>query len=188
MIVLRLAPVHAQHPNPLRQLLIVRDHHPPVSVSPQILRRKERKTPHIPYRPRLPPLIRCADGLGRILHHLQPVLPRHLHNRIHIRHLSEQMHRKNRPGPIRNLLDNSCRIHVVRPRDDVHEHRSGAQSGYGTRRGKKRIGRSDDLVPRSDVQRHQSKQQRIAPGRHTHRVLRIRVRSDLLLQRLHLRP
>ena len=80
------------------------------------------------------------------------------------------------------------RREIESDRIDIAEDRSCIQPGDDTGRCEKRIRGRDDLVTRTDVERHQRKQQRVGAGRDADAVTGIRVGRDLLLELDDLRP
>src|SRR3990172_9927751 len=105
-MVFRLAAMHSQYFEPRRERRIVGGAHPGIAKRPQVLARKKRKAPDNPDAAGTPPVVFRADSLRSVFYHLQPMAARNLHQRIHIRHLPEQMHRqKNSDRPTAVSID-----------------------------------------------------------------------------------
>jgi len=82
----------------------------------------------------------------------------------------------------------AMRIEVVGARIDVHEHRRRAVVGDGAGGREERVGRRDDLVAGADAERPHGHEQRIRARGAGHRVRRLGVARDLLLERRYLGP
>lgn len=68
VIVFRFAPVDPEHPQHIRQLLIVRHHHPTIAEGAEVLAREEGEISQMPHRAGVPPLlVKGPYSLGGVL-------------------------------------------------------------------------------------------------------------------------
>src|SRR5579884_3301610 len=103
-------------------------------------------------------------------------------NLIHVRHLPEQMNRKNRTRPPGDFRFNLFWIDIERSRVDIDKDRSGSEPGNGTRGGKEAVRRGDYLVAGMDIQRHQCDEQSIGSRGNSDCIATLAILGDLLLE------
>ena len=82
-------------------------------------------------------------------------------DRIHIRGLTEKVHRNDGTGFRGDLFSDFSRIDIECHRIDIGEYRFGSGTHDRTDRGKKGEWRGDHFVARPDLFRHQGDQKRI---------------------------
>src|SRR5271170_11687 len=98
MVVLRMRTMHAQDTHALVQERILREAHPSITEGPKILGRKERQATDIATAPGTHAVgILRADGLRRILDEFEPVALGDGTQLSHVRALTVEMNRHQRP-------------------------------------------------------------------------------------------
>jgi hypothetical protein len=155
MILPRTA-VEAELAQPIGQRVVLGDDHAAVAEAPEILAGKERERAHgtelARYAPLTPDLAPRADGLGRVLDQGEPMALGQGQDRLHGRHLTEQVHHHDPPGPRRDGLLDGLGRDVEGGGIDVHEHRRAARVVDGARGGEEGEGGGDHLVTGLEVE------------------------------------
>ena len=98
VMVAYVAAVVGDRPHTLRQRIVVGEDRAAVAVATQVLRGEERRAADVAYRTGLLRLAvgegeLCADSLAGVLHHVDMLLAREFHQRLHVGALTEQVHR-----------------------------------------------------------------------------------------------
>src|SRR5213595_1998043 len=205
MVIPGLAAVDSQDFQALRQREIVGHAHARVAERAQVLRRKEGGAADVadPAGATRARIFR-ADGLRRVLDHLEAVPSCQLHERVHLGHLAEQMDGHERldtapGGPVdqtagphlalaRDELRDARGREVVRRRIDVSEERTRAQARDGAGGGEEAERGRDDLVAGSDLERHEGREEGVGPRREADAVPAAGVLGDALLELGHAWP
>ena len=78
----------------------------------------------------------------------------------------------------------SSAVDVERRGIDIHQHGPGADARDAAGGGEERIGRGDDFVAGTDVERHQRREERVGAGRHADRVRHAEPCGELAFERL----
>ena len=183
MVVLVIRTVIAQGPDFIRQVFVVRDHSPRIPQGPQILPGIEREACRVAKGTDFLSFVQCPVGLSAVFHHKQAVSCRKLQNGVHIAGLSVKVHGHNGLCLRSNGRLDLRRIDVIGPNIRLDEYRLRAYIGNRQGCGNIGIGRYNDLIPRADPQRFQSKHQRVQAVAHTYTVLCIAVLGEGLFKR-----
>src|SRR5579883_3321128 len=88
-----------------------------------------------------------TDCLGSVLNHHQSVLISQTHYRIHVRHLSIEVHRNDGTSFLRDLRRDLQRVDVVGYRINVYKYWRRTQTSDCPSSGKERIRGCDDFIP-----------------------------------------
>ena len=138
-----------------------------ISVSAQVLGGIKAEGSSRAQRTRAAPAPLRSDRLRRILDNRNTELLTDRVERIHVRALPVEVHRKNRAEIRWPLLDDSpahkLRIQVQGARINVHQDRSCARPHNGARRSEEAERGSDDRIARLHARRDQSEPQRSVP-------------------------
>ncbi len=121
-------------------------------------------------------------GLAGVFDHFQFFALREVHERGHVRALSEKMNREHGLGPSADRLRGRFRVQIERRFLYVREDRRGTQMHHRKGRGCERKGRHDDLVPFFDAQRAQREDQRVRSGAHAEREFRADIGREFRLE------
>jgi hypothetical protein len=123
--ILGLAAVHAQHPHVFGQIRIVGGAQPRIAERAEILAREERKAPDVADRPDARSVGELgADGLRGVLDDAQAVPPGDANQRIHVRGLTIEMHRHERPDSTAGrAVDQGTLVHAAVPLDEAVDRR-----------------------------------------------------------------
>ena len=144
-------PVGAKQADVIGELGIAGGHGAAVAEGPEVLDRVERE----PCRPGQTPgaVSRRAGAvsLGGVLVEEDSMAFGHLPQRLHRREAAEEVHGKDRPGPLGDGRLDRRGIHVVGDRIDVGADRCRSDQRHRHPGGDGRVGRDDDLVARADA-------------------------------------
>ncbi|MPN01654.1 hypothetical protein SDC9_148864 [bioreactor metagenome] len=110
------------------------------------------------------------------------MLPRQLHESIHVGGLAEKMHRDDRFGAWRDLARGVGGIEVERHRVDVGEDRLRPDPDDGAGGGEKGEGRGDHFIARADSGLHQGDDQCVGTGGHADGVAAAAISRRLLFE------
>jgi hypothetical protein len=108
----------------------------------------------------------AADGFAGVLDDMQPVFPRDIHHRRHVRRTAEDVDGEDRAGAPRDGRRYPGRVDVPAFAIDVYEYRHGSDVVDRTDRGDERERRRDDLVTGSDAAGPEREDQAGGPGTH----------------------
>ncbi len=156
--------------------------HPALAESGHVLQRVEAEGAEVPERAGFLPLVLCAGSVRRVLDDCKPMLPRQLHNWIHIAHLAAVVDEVDRPRARRDLLRDALRIRVECSR--VHVRKYGRASLLQNRlRGSDESQRRDDhLIARLDAEDLRRQVQTRGAVTRSERVLCPTVGRELVLE------
>ena len=107
-----------------------------------------------------------TNGLARILYNIQVILLSNLHECLHVRTLSEQVHGHNGFGLRRNGLAHCLYRDIHRIPIHIHYHRLQPQQRHHFGSSDKRKGRGNHLISRLQTQCHKRNLQRIGAIAH----------------------
>jgi hypothetical protein len=116
------------------------------------------------------------------------VPPREGQDVLHARHLTEEMHHHDRPGPGRDGRLDRARGDVEGGRIDIREDRRAARIVDGAGRGEKGERRRDDLIARIQVESPERQEQCVGPTRAADGMPGVRQLGHPALELGHLRP
>ena len=134
-----------------REIVVVAAHHAALAARREVLGLAEREAADRADRARLLPLVHTAEALRTILNHVELVLLRDLHDRIHVGDHAVEMDDDDRLRALRDERLNLLRIHeVVGAR--VAEDRERTRLHRAERGGDERVGRADHLIARADAE------------------------------------
>jgi len=154
----------------------------------------EREGAHQAEGARRPPFVRGAQRLGCILDHRHVVARTGRQDRVQVRALAVEVHGDDGlgqlagPRPRGQRLLQQARIHVPRRPFAVNEGRPAAQIDDRVDAGREGEGRDQYLVARADAGQDQRQVQRGRAGGERQCIRRADGRSELGLERVHLRP
>ena len=204
-VLARLAPV-AQPAQTLCEVCSAGDDRAALAASAQVLARIEAEGRGPAHRSRLAPaalspgVILGAVGLAGVFDDDQAVFACELQDRIHVGHLSVEMHRDHgRHGPTGALARHPARgsltpalafqvcaqllgIHGVGGRVDIDELRPRADLGDGLRRRDEGVGDGDDRLAGPDARSVQREPQRIGAACHADAVPHVAERGEIPLE------
>ena len=120
--------------------------------------------------------------LGRVFDYEESVLAAKGQDRIHVRNLSEKMHRNNGLGSGSASLFQQGRVHRVSALIDIDKYRPGPGISDRFGRGHKGVGHCDDLVTRSNPASEQSEPKRVCAIAHTDGISRVAEGRELILE------
>src|SRR5205823_4064450 len=106
------------------------------------------KAAHMTNRTGAPSFVLGTDGLRRIFDHNQIVALGHVHDWVHVSHLSKQVDGDNSLRAWRNGSLDLAGVDVVSAWVNFHKNRLGPQTSDTTSCGKKGVRCSDDLITR----------------------------------------
>ena len=182
VIILRLRTVRAEQARPLGQRVVVGHEQSRVAECAEVFRREETVGAHVPDGPQLPAAIRRAHGLRGVLDDEQVVLAREREHLVHRGGLAEEMHRDDGLRARRDAPRGVRHIEVEGERVSVYEHWLRAHARHTPRRREEGVARTQHLVARPDVCRHQCQQDRIGAGGDADGVLRAGELGDGFLE------
>ena len=165
----------------------------------EVLHRMERKCGEVRKAAGALSVALGADAVGSVSHHGHPAdLPlqvtlggeqgllilRNGEDRVVIRQDAAHVHGNHRLGALCKSSRKLLRIHLIGPRQSVHQHQLGTHMAHGAGGGGVGIGGGDDLVPGADAQDAQSHLQTGSGGVEAHGLIRAAVSGDLPLKLL----
>ena len=114
-------------------------------------------------------------------------MPRYFQDRVHVCGLPVQMHRQNRLGARRDRSLNRRRIHVERPRLDIHQHRTRPGIQHRRNAGHERKRHGNDFIARPHSRCQQRQMQRARAGIQRNAPCRSTIGCEVALKRRHFR-
>ena len=135
-----------------REVVVVAAHHAALAARREVLGLAEREAADRADRAGLLALVDAAEALRAVLDHVELVLLRDLHDRVHVGHHAVEVHDGDRGLDLLRVQQ------VVRADVDEDGQSPGLQRAEGRR--DERVGRADDLVARADAERGERDVQR----------------------------
>ena len=128
-----------------------------------------------------------TDSLARVFNDKQMMLLRQRHNRIHIRALTEQVHRYNSLGLGGNRFADAFDRDIHRLPVDIHYNRRQSQQRHYFRRSDERKRRRNNFVARLKPQCHERDLQGVCTVSDTDHMLRTDILGQVRLKLSHFR-
>jgi hypothetical protein len=182
------APVVAQDPGEVGDVVVVGEDHAGVTDRPERLGGEEREHTRPAEQAGVHTVPPHADRLGAVLdqHRAGPV--GHLGDRVHVGHLAEQVHRHDRPGTVADDRRQRVRVHGIAVRLDVDEHRLAARQHHRRGRREEGVDGHRHLVARLDAAGAQGEDQPVGAVVDGDRMPGAGVGGDRALELGHLAP
>ena len=177
----------AQQLGLVRQRRIIGRDHAAVAEGAEVLRREKAEAAEVSDGAGAAPLVLRADRLRAVLDHVQVVPLGDRHNRIHVGHLSVQVHGHDHLGFRCDRGLDQAWLDVVAVWIDVHEHRHCAHPVDAAARGEEGVRRGDDFIAALDAEGHKRYQKRVGARGDADAELTLRVRGDFFFQTFDLR-
>ena len=165
VVILGLLAVGPEESHPPRHLVVICRHQPRVPESSEVLAREEGKASHRAERACVTSFERGANGLRSVFDDRNPRGQR-LGQGFDVGAEPEEVHGNHCLRTRGDSPHNGIGLQQKRPRIDVDKDRPRTEARHAARGSKERKRWRDDLVPRSDAERHQGHEQRIGPRRH----------------------
>ena len=163
------------------EVVVVAADHAAFAARREVLGLAEREAADRADRARLLALVLAAEALRAVLNHVEIVLLRNLHDRIHVRDHAVEVDDDDRLRALRDALLDLLRVEQV-VRADVAEHRERARL-QGAERGRDEgVGCADHLVTRADAERGERHVERRRTVRDGDRILHAEPLGPRLLE------
>src|SRR6266446_3134632 len=157
--------------------------HARIATRAQILGWVKTKASDVAQRTGTPALVACANGLRAVFDHLQVLLAREVHDRVHVRSQTVEVNDDDGASARSHAARNLRRVDVVSVGMNVREDRFRSQRAHGAARGDKGERRENDFVAGRDSAGTQRENQRIRAGADTDAMRHTAKLCDFFFQR-----